>query len=137
MACLDSAPKNSESWFLGQIIKWVTSNTDYSFVLSYSDTSVGHNGTIYKASNFKEIGKTSATKWVEWEGKVYHPRSLSVDREYSYRLREDVKTGVAIIREGLPKIIWLYTINRKKNTVKKQWEYYQKTFESAANWFEI
>lgn len=113
MACTDEAPSNSESWFLGQIINWVTRNTAYNFVLSYSDKSVGHNGTIYKASNFKQIGETSPTQFVRYNGKTYHPRSLSIERPYSYELREAVKKGEAIIETGLPKIIWLYTIRRK------------------------
>jgi len=113
MACLDISPCNSESYFLGQIIKYVTCNTDYNFVLSYSDLTVGHNGTIYKASNFKEIGVTTPTKFVDWNGKIYHPRSLTIDRDYSYRMRDAVKTGEAIIKTGLPKIIWIYEINKK------------------------
>jgi len=113
MACLDSAPFNSESYFLGQIIRYITKNTEYDFVLSYSDMTVGHIGTIYKTANFQCIGETKPTKYVEWEGKTYHPRSLSIDRAYSYKMREDVKTGKATIKEGLPKKIWIYTINRR------------------------
>lgn len=114
MACIDKSPKNSESYFLGRIIKWIRDNTDYNYVLSYSDMTVGHLGTIYKASNFKNIGRTTATKYVEWEGKIYHPRSLSIDRDYSYRMRESVKNGNAIVKIGLSKNIWLFTINRKE-----------------------
>ena len=44
MACLDEAPHNSESWFLGSIIKWLIANTDYDNVLSYSDLTQGHIG---------------------------------------------------------------------------------------------
>ena len=113
MALLDKSPCNSESWFLSQIIKWCASNTNYNYVLSYSDKTVGHNGTIYKAANFKSIGETTPTKFVEWKGKVYHPRSLSIDRPYSYLLREAVKTGEAIVKTGLPKIIWIYEISDK------------------------
>ena len=113
MACLDDAPCNSESWFLSQIIKWCASNTDYNYVLSYSDKTVGHNGTIYKAANFKNIGETTPTKYVIWNGKTYHPRSLSVDRPYSYLLRDAVKNGDAIINNGLSKTIWLYEISSK------------------------
>ena len=120
MACLDDSPPNSESYFLGQIIKWITCNTDYENVLSYSDMTVGHTGTIYKASNFKEIGLTSETKYVEWEGKVYHPRSLSIDRDYSYKMREAVKTGEAVVKTGLPKRIWIYTINKNNRNKKMQ-----------------
>lgn len=119
MACLDSSPKNSESWFLGQIIKWITQKTVYTGVLSYSDLSVGHSGTIYKAANFKEIGETSPTKWVEWEGKKYHPRSLTIERDYSYRMREDIKNGKAELKTGLPKKIWMYEIVRNKRKDKK------------------
>jgi hypothetical protein len=120
MACLDSAPCNSESWFLSQIIKWCASNTNYNYVLSYSDKTVGHNGTIYKASNFKNIGETTPTKFVEWNSKIYHPRSLSIERPYSYELREAVKNGSAIIKTGLPKIIWLYEISNKLKRKNKE-----------------
>lgn len=118
MACLDSSPCNSESYFLGQIIKWITCNTKYDNVLSYSDMTVGHKGTIYKASNFKEIGITSATKYVEWNGKIYHPRSLSIDRDYSYKMRADIISGNAILKTGLPKTIWLYSINKHHRNKK-------------------
>ena len=119
MACLDNSPVNSESWFLGQIIQWITFNTNYENVLSYSDMTVGHKGTIYKAANFKEIGLTTATKYVEWNGKTYHPRSISIDRDYSYKLRDAIQNGTALVKTGLPKRIWLYNIIRKKNSKKK------------------
>lgn len=118
MACLDSSPFNSESYFLGQIIKWITCNTDYDFVLSYSDLTVGHIGTIYKASNFKKIGETNPSKYVEWNNRTYHPRSITVDRDYSYKLREALKNGTAEIKTGLPKIIWIYEINKKLKNKK-------------------
>lgn len=113
MACIDSAPHNSESYFLGQIIKYISCNTNYDNVLSYSDLTVGHIGTIYRASNFKNIGLTTPTKYVKWNGKVYHPRSLSIDRDYSYKMRIAIKTGEAVIKTGLQKNIWLYPINKK------------------------
>lgn len=117
MACLDESPYNSESWFLGQIVQWVKKNTDYEHVLSYSDMTVGHIGTIYKAANFKEIGETTPTKYVEWNNKVYHPRSLTIDRDYSYKLRDAVKDGTALIKTGLPKKIWMFSIVRKKRKI--------------------
>jgi hypothetical protein len=120
MACLDESPKNSESWFLSQIIRWCASNTDYNYVLSYSDKTVGHNGTIYKAANFKQIGETTPTKYIEWGDKTYHPRSLSIDRPYSHNLRKAVKQGEAIVKTGLPKIIWIYEISNKLKRKNKQ-----------------
>jgi hypothetical protein len=119
MACLDNSPCNSESWFLSQIIKWVASNTDYDYVLSYSDKTVGHNGTIYKAANFKNIGETTPTKFVQWDNRIYHPRSLSIDRPYSYQLRDALKKGEAFINTGLPKIVWLFEITKKQKRKNK------------------
>ena len=112
MACLDSSPRNSESYFIGQLVKWIRKNTDANFVLSYSDLTEGHTGTIYKASNFKCVGQTSPSKNVFWNGERYHPRSLSIDRDYSYRLREAMKTGEAYMVEGKPKKIWIYQLKK-------------------------
>jgi len=128
MACLDTAPCNSESWFLSQIIKWCASNTEYSYVLSYSDKTVGHNGIIYKAANFKNIGETTPTKYVEYNERIYHPRSLSIERPYSHELRQAVKTGQAIIKIGLPKKIWLYEISNKLKRKIKIVENFNKGF---------
>lgn len=113
MACLDSSPKNSESYFIGQIKRWVRDETEFDSILSYSDMTVGHKGTIYAASGFAEVGKTAASKYVLWNGKTYHPRSLSIDRDYSYKMREDVKNGKAEVKTGLPKTIWLLRVKRK------------------------
>ena len=119
MACLDDAPFNSESWFLGSIIKYLISNTKYDNVLSYSDLTQGHIGTIYKATNFTEAGKTTPTKYVEWNGKTYHPRSLTIDRPYSYEMRQAVKDGKASVKTGQPKIIWLYDLTKRRKNKNK------------------
>ncbi len=118
MALIDEAPFNSESWFLSQTIKYIATKTKYTKVLSYSDKTVGHNGTIYKASNFKNIGLTAISKIVNWNGEYYHPRSVTIDRPYSYRLREALKTGEAIVETGKPKIIWMYNISKKMKKKK-------------------
>ena len=113
MACLDECPKNTESYFLGKVKWWLKKNTNVERIISYSDLSVGHVGTIYKASGYTMIGKTSPSKHVFWNGIRYHPRSLTIDRPYSYRLREAVKTGEAVIEIGEPKLIFEVIIKRK------------------------
>jgi hypothetical protein len=110
MALTDECPKNSESYFLGKIIWWIKKNKFCKNILSYADQSVGHIGTIYKASNFKLIGQTSPSLHIFWKGKRYHPRSLTIDRPYSYLLREAVKTGEAKKIIGLPKNIYIYQL---------------------------
>ena len=113
MACVDELPKNSESWLLAKIIWWLKKHTNIDRVISYSDQSVGHRGIIYRAANFKLIGKTAASKHVFWNGKRYHPRSLTIDRPYSYKMRQGLKTGETVIVTGQPKLIFEYLIKRK------------------------
>jgi hypothetical protein len=110
MACLDECPKNTESYFLSKAIWYTKKNTDIKNILSYSDKSVGHIGTIYKAANFKLLGETKESKHVFWNGVRYHPRSLTIDRPYSYRLREAIKSGEAVVTKGEPKLIFEYTL---------------------------
>ncbi len=115
MACFDESPKNSESFFLGKIIQYIASKTDFKYILSYSDKTVNHFGTIYKASNFINIGETAKSQHIVWNGKSYHMRSLTIERDYSKRLKEAIKTKEAEIITGLEKIIWLYTITEKQS----------------------
>ncbi|MGR3292524.1 MAG: Mom family adenine methylcarbamoylation protein [Candidatus Scalindua sp.] len=100
MACVDELPKNTESWLLGKTIWWLKKCTIVDRVISYSDLSVGHIGTIYKAANFKLIGKTAPSKHIFWKGKRYHPRSLTINRPYSYEMRKGLETGETKIVTG-------------------------------------
>ena len=110
MACLDECPKNTESYFLAKALWYTRKFTDIKRVISYSDKSVGHKGTIYKAANCKLIGETKESKHVFWNGVRYHPRSLTIDRPYSYKMREAIKTGEAYIETGEPKLIFEYVL---------------------------
>jgi macrodomain Ter protein organizer (MatP/YcbG family) len=65
-----------------------------------------------EASNFKMIGETAPSKHIFWNGKRYHPRSLSIDRDYSVKLNQAIRNGQATIEEGLPKLIYEYEIKR-------------------------
>jgi len=110
MACLDECPKNTESYFLSKIIWFIKKYTKTDLVISYADQSVGHKGIIYKAANFKLVGKTSPSKHIFWNGIRYHPRSLTIDRPYSHKIRQAVKNGEAVIETGLPKLIYVYQL---------------------------
>lgn len=103
-------PKNTASYFLSKTIWWLKQNTDIDVVYSFADQTVGHKGTIYKAANFKFVKETPPTTHVLWKGMRYHPRSLNIDRPYSYLLREAVKTGEARIEKGKPKLLFKYVI---------------------------
>lgn len=105
-------PKNTASYFLSKTIWWLKNNTDVSVVLTFADQTVGHSGTCYKAANFEFVKETPPTMHVLWKGQRYHPRSLTIDRPYSYEMRRAVKTGEAIIEKGKPKILYKYDIRK-------------------------
>jgi hypothetical protein len=49
-------------------------------VLTFSDTTVGHEGTIYKATNAYRIGSTgTATFYIDKQGRLHHPRQNGVN----------------------------------------------------------
>lgn len=113
LCLIDDTPKNAESYFVGHTLRWLKKNTDWEFVLSYADEEQGHTGVIYKATNFKYLGKTSPGKTLEVDGKKFHIRTLSMlDRPYGVEINKRYKNGdenVKII-ETLPKNIYTYQL---------------------------
>lgn len=46
-------PKNSGSWFMSKCLSQLKEHN----ILSYSDPAAGHDGVLYRASNFEHLGK--------------------------------------------------------------------------------
>lgn len=74
MAMVDDWPTNSETVFLSRILKIVKSQ-GFDAVISYADSSVGHEGTIYRASNWTYAGKTPPVRRLFIDGVEIHPRT--------------------------------------------------------------
>lgn len=56
---LDEVPKNAETWLISQSVKHIKrSFPDVQHLISYADPSAGHKGTIYKAANWRQDGRT-------------------------------------------------------------------------------
>lgn len=107
---IDDAPKNSESWLIGKVGWWLRKYTSYNRILSYSDLGKGHTGVIYKAAGFTCLGETAVGSSVRFEGREFHMRSLSIDRDYARELSEAVKSGNAVVADTGRKIIWIRDI---------------------------
>jgi hypothetical protein len=77
LALYDWAPRNSESWFIAQTFRWMECNRpDVSILLSYADSSVGHVGTIYQATNWIYTGASTNDMVYQMDnGDVIHARS--------------------------------------------------------------
>jgi len=74
----DSEGKNSESWFLGKTFDWIKKHDNQIRVLlSYTDPSQGHKGTIYQATNWLYQGDVRGTEYFLYKigNKHMHPRT--------------------------------------------------------------
>ncbi len=117
LCCIDRTPKNTESYFIGKMLKWLKLYSDIDIILAYSDLSHGHAGIIYQASNFQKVGEVAPIKVISYHGKIYHDRSLRVRyngrlKPFSVRLKEALKSGQAQWIETDKKNIYIYQIRR-------------------------
>lgn len=78
---MDCTPKNTESWFISRCFKLLKQDKpQIKGIISFSDTTQGHNGIIYQASNFYFVGKTgNATFYIDSNGRLRHPRQNGIN----------------------------------------------------------
>lgn len=73
----DDMPKFSETIVLSLLHKYLQKkHPEIKKLISYCDTSVGNNGTIYRAGNYKEVGKIKADFYILESGERVHPVSM-------------------------------------------------------------
>jgi hypothetical protein len=79
----DIVPKNGESYLIGNTLKLV----DKEIIVSYADTSHGHLGTVYQATNWLYSGLSAKrTDWVV-EGLDKHSQTIA-DKYTAQELRD-------------------------------------------------
>ena len=120
LCCIDDIPKNTESFFIGKTLKWLKQNTDAEVIISYSDLQQGHEGVVYKASNFINMGQTPSGQALMVDGKQYHDRTIRNKRPYARAIKrrwEEKQNGKKdddiYFVETKPKNIYVYYLNRK------------------------
>jgi len=98
---LDITPRNTESWFISRCLKLLKEIKPQIWaVLSFSDTTEGHDGTIYKATNAYRLGQSSpATFYIDRDGRLRHPHQC----------------GVNITKEKAKELGWLSVKRLSKN----------------------
>ena len=88
LVLLDDAGKNCESRVIGFCLRHIKKNDkSVKIIVSYADPNHGHSGLIYRASNYKYLGKSSPDKgYVDKEtGKLYHSRALRTKYKGKYK----------------------------------------------------
>ncbi len=116
LVCIDDTPTNTESYFIGQTLKWLKKNTDIQVIVSFADPHHGHSGVIYKASNFIYKGETGKGSILMVDGKEMHSRSLNQrKRPYSREIKRRYDAGDPnIFVKKLPsKHIYVYYLDKR------------------------
>ena len=112
LCCIDDTPKNTESYFIGKTLKWLGRNTNIKRVISYADEQYGHKGVIYKASNFEYLGITSKGKIINYNGKIYHDKTIRAKRPYAKKIKKALDNGTAFYQKTKGKHIYSYYLRR-------------------------
>ena len=120
LCCIDDTPTNTESFFIGKTLRWLKQNTDAEVIVSYSDLQQGHEGVVYKASNFINVGQTPPGQALMVDGKQYHDRTIRNKRPYARAIKrrwEEKQNGKKdddiYFVETKPKNIYVYYLNKK------------------------
>lgn len=81
LAVIDGTPRNTESWFIARSLRGLKQERPHIWsVLSFADSTQGHYGTIYQASNFLYCGSTGvATFYRDQNGRLRHPRQNGIN----------------------------------------------------------
>lgn len=119
LCCIDDTPKNAESFFIGRCLKWLHKNTELKTVVSYADAEYGHEGTIYKASNFDYEGFRKGARVIIHGEKRYHDKAIrtkykGVLKPFALRLIKALEDGGAEYWNTKGKHCYVYKLNRRK-----------------------
>lgn len=117
LCCIDSTPKNTESYFIGAMLRWLKRNTNIKVVVSYADEEYGHAGIIYKASNFEYLGFKSGAKVIEYNGKLYHDKAIRTKykgqlKPFAQRLADALLNGLAVYKTTKGKHTYIYKLRK-------------------------
>ena len=108
---VDEAPRNTESWFLVRALRHLKSARPSAWaVTSFADSTEGHIGTIYQATNAMYGGMTGvATQYVDQDGRLRSDRSNG--RRITRRVA-DQRGWTPIRREAKHRYVFLLPDNR-------------------------
>jgi hypothetical protein len=119
LVLLDEVGKNSESHVVGRTIRWIKQHRpDVRVIVAYADPMYGHDGLIYRASNFRYLGLSGSDKGYTdpQTGKTYHSRALRTKDDHgSYKpfvkvLRDKLENGDLEVTELPGKHCYIYEI---------------------------
>lgn len=117
LCCIDNTPKNAESFFIGKSLRLLKKEWGGSIVVSYADKEYGHQGTIYKASNFERLEDVSGAKVIFYNGKKYHDKAIRTKykgelKPFARRLKDALESGEAFYKTTAGKCTYVYKLRK-------------------------
>ena len=84
-------------------------------VVSYADKEYGHEGTIYKASNWKMIGEVKGARVIVFEGRQYHDKTIRTKykgkiKPYAQKIKDALDCGKAFYKTTKGKYTYQYIL---------------------------
>lgn len=115
LCCIDKTKRNTESYFIGWCLRWLKQNTEIKKVVSYADSFYNHEGIIYKATNFKLVGKTPKGKLIKYNNKLYHDKCIRTKykgklKPFAAKIKEALENNEAEYVTTTGKNIYLYVL---------------------------
>jgi len=104
LCCIDNTPKNTESYFIGKALKLLKKDWGRGIVVSYADKEYNHSGTIYKASNFKQLEDIAGARVIIYNGKRYHDKTIRTKykgelKPFAAKIKKALETGEAFYKK--------------------------------------
>ena len=117
LCCIDDTPRNAESFFIGKSLKLLKKEWSGRYVVSYSDKEYNHQGTIYKASNFKQLEDISGAKVIIYQGKRYHDKTIRTKykgelKPFAKKIKEALMNGEAYYKKTAGKNTFIYELRK-------------------------
>jgi len=77
LVILPDVPRNACSFLLGKSVKLIRKDGRFVSLVTYADESQGHDGSIYRASNWEYVGRTGPyPRWIDPEtGRQVAPKA--------------------------------------------------------------
>ena len=115
LCCVDDTPRNAESFFIGRALRLLKREWQGKTVVSYADKEYGHQGIIYKASNFKHVGDIPGAKVIICGEKRYHDKAIRTKykgrlKPFAQRLKDALEKGEAYYKKTAGKVTYVYTL---------------------------
>lgn len=115
LACINTTLRNAESYFIGKTLRYLKKHSNIKTVVSYADTYYGHEGIIYKATNFKLVGKTAKGRFIMYNGKHYHDKTIRTKykgklKPFAQEVKDALETGEAHYVKTPGKNIYVYKL---------------------------